>query len=129
MKTKKSSKKHKVFVYGTLRRRAGENAPIYLLRNAKMFSAGAFPFIRLEADNQYIPQLIPIRGNLLEVTDEELVELDYYESVPSLYTRETVTITKEDTGEELEAFVYVAGPGWEHPVIKSGDWLQYIGTR
>jgi gamma-glutamylcyclotransferase (GGCT)/AIG2-like uncharacterized protein YtfP len=61
-----------------------------------------------------------IVGELYEVDDALLVELDAYEDVPDLYLR----VEREISGER--AFIYVLRPehGVGRAVIASGDWLR-----
>ena len=111
----------KLFVYGTLLR--GEPAH-HLLGDAKLLCA-------LQTEPRYTlvlldgyPALIDggntaVTGELYALHDEQLLsELDRYEDVPELYTRE------QRTFGDHQAWVYVLRP--EHAVgravIASGDW-------
>jgi len=112
------SHKHKVFVYGTLRYLA--NPATHFLYGFNMFDTGKFPFIK--------PGHGIVYGNVIEVSDNDLKELDLYESVASgLYTRETVRAQEVASGNEVECFVYVAGPCLlPKRIIPSGDWADVV---
>ena len=119
--------KNKIFVYGTLRPSNfqedgsyGYDDATHTVTGFKMFSNHAYPFLR-EGEGV-------VRGNIIEVDEDGLKEADAYESVDSgLYVRQKVTATSIETGESEEAFVYVAGPAFDYPVIESGDWKIHTG--
>lgn len=51
-----------------------------------------------------------VEGVLYAVDEEALVVLDRYEGVPWHYRRERLAVERKDTGETVEAVVYVACP-------------------
>ena len=61
-----------------------------------------------------------MKGELYEVDEALLLELDRYEDVPELYLRVERTIAGEP------AVIYVLRPehGRGRPAIASGDWLR-----
>lgn len=112
----------RLFVYGTLRAGLPANARLgadaravqhnYILKGFRLYNyAGRFPFA-VPAD-----QYFEITGDLFEIADAKLAELDEYEGVEEgLFRREFIP--------SLGAYIYVrgeAGPG-DHPPIVSGDW-------
>lgn len=106
---------NKVFAYGTLRTK-GKKATHYLEGYA-MYNAGPFPYI--VKDSEYT-----VDGEIIEVTDEELAQLDRYENIKSgLYTRESVTaFDTVNANGDIECFVYVAGNTLPR-IIPNGDWF------
>ena len=126
----KYEKIYNVFVYGTLMR--GEaNHDYYLhddwfvgkasLSGYDMYDIGAFPGIVLGAG------IIP--GELYEVDDETLQNLDYLEGEGSLYIRECVPVTMA-TGETIQAFIYVYNGDVEYlekiPMWRQDDYVWYV---
>lgn len=113
-----SKKKHKVFVYGTLRPE-GQDWTHYLLGYA-MYDAGRFPYIL--QDNHGI-----VYGNVLEVTEKQLSRLDDYEAVDSgLYLRQKAPVRAGGAIQQSdyeEMWVYAAGPRLTPRHISSGDWF------
>lgn len=116
-------KKHRVFVYGTLRdgheptHKLGRNALLQAVDGQKF----SFPMVQL-VDFDLPFQVV---GNVLEVNQKELEELDRYENVKNnLYRRIKLPVNKIGVEEQEEMWVYVAGPALERPIISSGDWLQ-----
>lgn len=112
---------HKLFVYGTLRQdqEATHKLACYTMR-AGVGNMYDFPFIEYDEDCRGA-----VLGNVIEVTDKELTQLDIYEGVASgLYVR--VKARPVPLGERVggqEAWVYVGGPALVYPLIQSGDWL------
>ena len=135
--TKPLSKKHLVFVYGSLRRAHGNHA---LLRAHDAIPAGdastlgyvlhdlgAFPGARPGARTD------SILGELYRVDREGLAALDHLEGVASgFYERKRVRVFRRDDGpgpRVLHAWLYVLGDGYacdeRHPVIACGDWTAH----
>jgi gamma-glutamylcyclotransferase (GGCT)/AIG2-like uncharacterized protein YtfP len=122
-----------LLVYGTLRVGQGAYRGFHLADTTdhvatvqipgKMYHFGGFPGIRLDEQGVII-------GDLLKMHDPETLmpQMDRYEGVPSLYTREIVdVIVPSEVGEEpaqVKAFVYqYNGNPNNKLVIESGDWL------
>lgn len=112
---------HYVFVYGTLMQDEGNHR---LLRTSKFVQPDhAFGFTLLHMGG--FPAVVPcadsareVTGEVFQVADAALARLDCLEGVPTLYTRETVTL-----GSGIEAFIYVlTHRSAKLPVIESGDW-------
>lgn len=116
-----STRKHKVFVYGTLR---NSHAATHRLEgyNLYKFEGGTFPFPSVRRAQE--GQATGVLGNLLTVSDAELAELDLYEGIEAgLYTRETVRVQEIGiAGSNIEAYVYVGTDLIFPPQIQSGDW-------
>lgn len=75
------TKLNKLFVYGTLKMELEDTH--YILAN--MWNVGAYPCIILDKAERSV-----VRGQILDVTDEDLQKLDRYEGVPYLYARRRV---------------------------------------
>lgn len=116
--------KHRVFVYGTLRE--GFSSATHLLPGYMMLA--------YEGKDFKFPYIVPHRdwdvtGNVLEVSDSELEQLDKYENIRSgLYTREKVSIKDIESGGFIAAWAYIAGPVLFN-VIESGDWLEFLNKE
>lgn len=117
------AKKHKVFVYGTLR---DGHEPTHSLRQAaimQLIEGRKFDFPMLQTVDFDLP--FQVVGNVMEVTGVRLKELDRYEGVSGgLYRRIKLPVGKIGTEEQEDMWVYVAGPTLERTIISSGDWLQ-----
>lgn len=116
--TEENNKKHKIFVYGTLRPK--DESYNYLpathfLSDYAMYNyLGKFPYIEEALGNV-------VAGNIIEVDDKQLEQLDRYEGVPSnLYARIKVIVEPFEHTDEVEAWVYVADEISLR--VPSGDW-------
>jgi gamma-glutamylcyclotransferase (GGCT)/AIG2-like uncharacterized protein YtfP len=96
--------RHRVFVYGTLMK--GEHHH-EVLKSASFVglteTQGNFDLVQID----YYPALLPegktrIMGELYEVDDATLAELDELEEVPDYYVRERIKLA-----DDSEAFVYL----------------------
>ena len=113
---------NKLFVYGTLR--PSKTATHVLIKHAMYNYFNRFPYIvPIEGHGRVV-------GELIEVSDDDLVALDHYEGVErGLYTRETVKVLemgdpkKAQNWKTEQAFVYVATNQLHPSTIKSGDWF------
>ena len=115
-----TTKKHKVFVYGTLREH-GVPAT-HVLWGYVMYNYGdKFPYI-IPSEGRFA-EPTEVFGNIREVNDEELAQLDRYEGVDrGLYKRVKVTAEHLYEDEADEAWTYV-GDDIADEMIESGDWL------
>jgi gamma-glutamylcyclotransferase (GGCT)/AIG2-like uncharacterized protein YtfP len=123
--------KHLVFVYGTLRR-GGAGAMSIRFPNSKFIAAakvtgslydlGAYPGLLLNESNSLVT------GEVYEVDDEILNELDDFEA-SSNYWRKEVEISL-DTHRKL-CWTYEPNPEFYslRTLITSGDWLEYAETK
>lgn len=123
--------KHLVFVYGTLRR-GGAGAMSARFPGSKfvadaevsgaLYDLGAHPGLLLgESDS-------PVVGEVYEVDDELLRELDDFEA-SSHYRRRRVEIS---LGADARAcWVYEPSPEFYslRTLITSGDWIEYAATK
>lgn len=118
-----SSQLHKVFVYGTLRDGAEATHCLYESALLQHIAGEKFDFPMVQVVDFDLP--FQVVGNVLEVNDKELEELDKYENVESgLYKRAKLPVHKLQTAANVEnMWVYVAGPALARPVIASGDWF------
>lgn len=116
-----------VFVYGTLRQ--GEyNAPY--LKGARFLgpclSASAYTMWDLGAYPGVVPGGdAPVVGEVYQVDDETLAQLDVLEGYPHDYMRERI-----DTPYGA-AWIYLLRDAerGDRPVVNSGDWCDYHGNR
>ena len=117
------AKKHYVFVYGTLRKGFGNH---HLLRNAKFIGEGltkekyslyatSIPYVVKEP-------LIRIKGELYEVDDFILEELDYLEGHPHFYERELIDVVVNNKVYKAWMYFYPEPRG---NLIKSGDYKDW----
>jgi gamma-glutamylcyclotransferase (GGCT)/AIG2-like uncharacterized protein YtfP len=123
--------KHLIFVYGTLRR-GGANAMSIRFPNSKFIAAakvngslydlGSYPGLLLNEAQS------PVTGEVYEVDDETLKELDDFES-SSFYCRKPVEISLG--AHPRECWTYEPNPKFcsLHLLISSGDWIEYARTK
>jgi len=122
-----------VFVYGTLMR-AGANHAVLARLGSTFRCAARTRERRTLVDLGPYPALLPVRraarppatcieGEVWEIDDDALRELDAFEGCPELYTRERIGLVSAD-GEELEVFVYTLAirPPRHARVIASGRY-------
>ena len=90
----------KLFVYGTLKKDFHNN---YLLKESKflkdVITDDKFPMFMQWESFPYLKNEnkgYRIKGELWEVDDEKIKELDYFEGVPDLYYRDTLKIDAKD---------------------------------
>lgn len=104
----------RVFVYGTLLTGYANHALVEDLTESadagtvagyRLLDLGAFPGARPASG-------LGVRGEVLTLRNpaEALKRLDHLEGVPSLYTRERVTVALDD-GTEVRAWMYVLAAG------------------
>lgn len=113
--------RHQVFVYGTLMR--GEHHHD-LLREARLLKAAETPASYELVLIDYYPALLEggsqhVQGELYEVDDRTLAQLDELEEIPTLYRRESITLA---CGSVALAYVLPRELAGTAPVIPSGDF-------
>lgn len=86
-----------LFVYGTLKDQARRSGGVPAKIKADLYDLGPFPCI--------VPGEGTVHGIMFTVDEHELVGLDRYEGVPSLYTRE-LTMAEVGDGVSRPTFVY-----------------------
>jgi len=104
----------KLFVYGTLKERAKRSGGKPATIKGLIYDLGPFPAVLLGGQEL-------VQGITFDVTDQDLKELDRYEGVPRLYTREKTNATHTD-GEQIEVWVYQFAREIDKQPIKSGMW-------
>jgi len=118
----------RVFVYGTLLR--GEKNH-HVLRSSPCLGVGrtepAYTLVSLGS----IPAMTrggttSVTGEIFEVTDEVLADLDRLEGHPDWYKRTTVRLTD---GSFVEAYLMAPSAVEGKPVIASGDWRGELGSE
>jgi gamma-glutamylcyclotransferase (GGCT)/AIG2-like uncharacterized protein YtfP len=115
-----------IFVYGTLKQGFGNHR---LLANQEyigrattpdrytMLSLGAFPGV-VDAGSYRV------YGEVYDVDDECLSDLDSLEGHPDFYRRTPIVVNTED-GDELEVETYLLPEIWidgKHSIVQSGEW-------
>ena len=117
--------KHKVFVYGTLRRSYVATYKLYapaIMQEVHSTKGATYPAVQLVPHSWNVPSIV---GEVLEYTSYELELADMYEGVASgLYVRKKVVVESLSTGDKEEVWCYIAGKQLELPLIYSGDWLK-----
>jgi gamma-glutamylcyclotransferase (GGCT)/AIG2-like uncharacterized protein YtfP len=107
--------KEKLFVYGTLRK--GKTRLDYI--KGKLWDLGRFPGLVLEGNTN-------VTGEIIEVDEPTLAELDLYEGVPQgLYRR-----ARQNTKNGEEVWVYLFNrdiPDYAKEII-TGDWFNKLGV-
>ena len=112
--------RHRVFVYGTLKRGCGNS---HYLQEAKFI--GAFmtvPRYRMleSAVPMFFPVLLPdpdgrqVAGEVYQIDDETLAALDGLERIATgAYSREVIEVTTEGGEQDVElACIYIGGARW-----------------
>jgi gamma-glutamylaminecyclotransferase len=127
-----------VFVYGTLMR-AGANHGVLRRLGATFVGTGVTRQPRLLVDLGPYPAILPttgaettrVAGEVWDVAEAALPDLDAFEGCPELFTRERIAVLLESAststdGRPLDAFTYVlAGPPPPHvPPISTGRYCK-----
>jgi gamma-glutamylcyclotransferase (GGCT)/AIG2-like uncharacterized protein YtfP len=105
-----------VFVYGTLMRAGANHAVLLRLGGTFAFEAstveprglvdlGPYPALLPSLDSS--ADAVRVHGEVWEIDDRALRELDAFEGCPDLYVRERVRVAPSDGSEAIEAFTYV----------------------
>jgi gamma-glutamylcyclotransferase (GGCT)/AIG2-like uncharacterized protein YtfP len=121
---------HLVFVYGTLMQGYGNHR---LLENSRFVAQATTSAPATLVNVGWFPAITtldagpcPVAGEVYEVNAETLANLDRLEGVPSLYTRERVTVDAEDEHHAgtVEVWTYVFARDDEDGLtpIASGDY-------
>lgn len=122
METEMARERHRVFVYGTLRRGGHYHSVLsdaLFIRNAH--TQAEYELIDL---GEY-PGMLPggktsIAGEIYAVNNDTLRELDTLEECPNLYTRERISLIGCD---EVWGYLYRGADAPHQPRIVSGDWF------
>ncbi len=111
-----------LFVYGTLKRGGSrhwilEDFPFLGRARAKgfvLYDLGPYPAM--------VPEDGLVYGEVYEVSEEILRDLDWVEGVPVLYRRELIEVVFED-GTPLKAWAYIYNGNVKgYPRIEDGEW-------
>ncbi len=118
---------HKLFTYGTLRPAYGQEGKYPHLGSAK--TRGRLYYTSWFPGAIFSDEDCEIIGDVLEVDDDELANLDLYEGFDpghkeqSLFVRVIIPVTLED-GQEIECFAYQFNhETHEDTRIQTGDFL------
>ena len=123
--------KHLVFVYGTLRR-GSAGAMSVRFPNARfiadaevsgsLYDLGPYPGLLLDGSSS------SVIGEVYEVDDETLNELDEFEAASSYWRKQAEIILG---AERRMCWVYEPDPEAYliRKLITSGDWLEYARTK
>lgn len=101
-------KRHRVFVYGTLKSNHYNHRALSIAPDSKlvfddafiqgtMYDLGPFPAVVPKAPGQVI-------GEVWDVSDETLDRLDHIEGVPLFYVREKVPLLGSTVGHDVWAY-------------------------
>lgn len=113
---------HLVFVYGTLRQGGHYHG---LLSGSRLIeSTYTKPEYDLVDLGEY-PGMLPggrssVAGEIYEVDDDTLQELDVLEECPELYTRERISLIGH---VDVWGYLYRGHDAQKKPRILSGDWF------
>ncbi len=115
--------KHRIFVYGTLRRDGSQH---HRMRAATWIANASVKGVLYHID--WYPAIVlsteaeaSVRGEIFMVDDDILAELDLFEGKE--YKRVLVNATDEQ-GHTQQAWIWAAWEKPNKPIILSGDWLQ-----
>ena len=119
--------KHKVFVYGSLRKGLGNHGHLAgshflgdaALKNHDMHDYGYFPAIVQGSGT--------VQGEVYEVGDRTLHRLDLLEGHPKFYVRVRAWVTGQEIGDGELVWVYIMQPEKVDGMTKvdGGDWVAY----
>ncbi len=112
--------KHKVFVYGTLKKGCCNHYPLLgktpqqaVARNIRLHTGPDYPFaIRGQGS---------VHGEVYEVDDEILRALDQLEQDHDDYYRELTPVLLEDQ-QEIMAWIYLSDQAVLYPHLEAGIW-------
>lgn len=123
--------KHKVFVYGTLKKGNTNHCVIEgstahgeaeTVENMGLYDLGPYPFAMR---GQHYKSTI--KGELYEVNQTTLKRLDKLEGYPRLYTRQKVDVRQQKTVHK--AWIYLLNR--QNPpralIVEDGDWIEPEG--
>jgi len=124
--------KNLVFVYGSLLE--GLHNHSVLGKHKKLVGTGNIKGFNMWSINDAFPAIMPVRkgiivGEVYEVDDETMVDLDRLEGNGFMYQRELVFVRMKDS-ELIRAWIYVyirqdISKGI-CPFIPNGDWRTYL---
>lgn len=109
---------HRLFVYGQLKKNCyfhdrylgGEKSKflgkVTCGPDYQMYSDGLPHLIRE-------PAAIRCKGELYEIDDEKLKELDLLEGAPLIYFREIVDVYDDESGDKILAWAYLRAPSFK----------------
>lgn len=112
---------HTVFTYGTLRPPVAN--PLQVV--GSMYNLGWYPGVRLDGHNSRTFIVEPI-----EVDDDDLLRLDYYEGYDEDHPETSLYLRKEVlTVDGTKGWIYEYNTPDLDPVrlIQSGDWFEWTG--
>lgn len=107
----KKKRTYKLFVYGTLKK-GFHNHDYYLGEGKSRFLGDAVTDSSFTLYIEALPFLVreasdgPVEGELYEIDEDTLYEIDGLEGHPRVYKREFVTVYDKD-GNEVECFAYL----------------------
>jgi len=109
---------HLIFVYGTLKKNGKATAFVH----GDLFDLWHFPGAQ-NVGNETAPW---IRGQVIVVDDLELRQLDRYEGVPKLYTREKILIFDEIKNPLCIGWIYQYAGEQNGRRCPDGEWHKGI---
>ena len=136
-----------LFVYGSLRKGLPNNRKLDTSKYLGIYKteseyymiglkSNAYPYVVKEQIHDTLEKT-QITGELYEITDEKLKELDVLEGHPYSYTRNVIDVYNVDTNKHKKAFIYILENEEQlkeipHSIprrfisVPSGDWKQFI---
>ena len=125
--------RHRVFVYGSLRRGNAGAMPVrfpeatYVAEGkvrGSLYDLGEYPGLVLDGETSVVT------GEMYEVDDDTLHRLDKFE-LTSAYSRKQVEV--EHGSERTDCWIYVPERDAEFfadcELIASGDWIAHVRSR
>jgi len=117
---------HLVFVYGTLKK-GYRNYKYFLdqlepikaeLEGFTLHAGPYFPFAKRSKGKEII------KGEIYQINDEKLKQLDMLEGVPHHYQRVICypQVKGKAKGDEPECWIYISDIAAKYPIIKNGEW-------
>jgi gamma-glutamylcyclotransferase (GGCT)/AIG2-like uncharacterized protein YtfP len=120
----------KLFVYGTLRKGERRNSILKGSQFIGYAKAKGFLLYKIEDFPGMVEGDGEVVGEVYEIPESLLKELDWIERVPDLFRRELIEVMLED-GQVVSAYAYIYNGEIEDDdeIISSGDWKKRESTN
>ncbi|MAT38181.1 MAG: hypothetical protein CL946_01110 [Ectothiorhodospiraceae bacterium] len=119
-------KKQTFFVYGLLKKGHSKHNMLQAEGGARATAQGVVmyngPGIPFAAEGTG-----SISGEVYEIDEERIPELDAFEECPDLYIRKRIEVELED-GSSKQAWIYLSADAPNYPIIEDGVWRQEYET-
>ncbi len=129
--------KHLLFTYGTLmkdmmnHKRLDGATYLFDATTVDKFAmvANFIPYIiHPDQANKDLP-LSHIHGEVYEITEPHLFQIDEFEGHPVLYKRVVTQIVSEKTLGSIPAFIYISAKKCDGTCVKDGKFKSYLQMR